>query len=76
MSNEYKDWMIDRNNDLEWCLAKAIITLQAYADTDTEEYKVLSTGKIAKNAINEIDEYLDLSTIFEKWDKKKYKENK
>lgn len=75
MSNEYKDWIIDRNADLEWCLAKAIIALQAYADTNIDEYQILNNGKIAQNAIKEIDDYLDLSTIFNKWDKNKYKEN-
>ena len=74
MSNEYKDWIVDRVADLEWSLARAIIALQAYADTETEEYKILSTGKIAKNAIEEIDNYIDLETIFEKWDHDKYKE--
>lgn len=73
MSNEYKDWMVDRINDVEWSLAKAIIALQAYADCDKEEYKTLLDGKIAKDAINEIDSNIDLSTIFEKWDHNKYK---
>lgn len=73
MSNEYKDWMIDRVNDVEWSLAKAIIALQAYADCDKEDYKTLLDGKIAKSAIREIDEYIDLETIFEKWDHNKYK---
>lgn len=73
MSNEYKDWMVDRLADVEWSLARAIIALQAYADTETKDYKILSTSKIAKEAINDIDKYLNLETIFEKWDHEKYK---
>ena len=73
MSNEYKDWMVDRVADLEWSLARAIVALQAYSDTEAEDYKMLMPGQIAKNAIREIDEYIDLETIFEKWDHEKYK---
>lgn len=73
MSNEYKDWMVDRLADIEWSLAEAIIALQAYADTETEDYKVLMPGKIAKDAIINIDNRIDLTTIFENWNHEKYK---
>ena len=73
MSNEYKDWMVDRLADVEWSLAEAIIALQAYADTETEDYKVLIPGKIAKEAISNIDNRIDLTTIFENWNHEKYK---
>lgn len=73
MSNEYKDWMIDRVSDLEWSLARATIALQAYADTDTEQYKILNSGQVAKEALVDIDERIDFETIFEEWDHEKYK---
>ena len=73
MSNEYKDWMVDRLADVEWSLAEAIIALQAYADTETKDCKVLLSGKIAKDAIINIDNRINLATIFENWNHEKYK---
>lgn len=73
MSNEYKDWMVDRLADVEWSLAEAIIALQAYVDTETEDCKVLMSGKIAKDAIINIDNRIDLTTIFENWNHEKHK---
>lgn len=63
MSNEYKDWLIDRVQDLEYCLYKAVKTLKTYSDTSTSEYEWALSGKLAKQTLKEVHERIDLSTL-------------
>jgi len=62
MSNEYKDWMIDRVNDLEYALKVAKDALKFYSDRghyiefDAPRMVLLDNGKKARNALEKIKE--------------------
>lgn len=63
MSNEYKDWMVDRLKDCEYCLLKAIESLEVYADMKNP------SSCLAEETIEYIHKRIDLSTLSEKYNK-------
>lgn len=66
MSNEYKDWMVDRVNDLEYSLKVAKDALKFYSeeqqymkiDFETPITVLVDNGLRARNALEKIEERL------------------
>ena len=64
MSNEYKDWMVDRVNDLEYALKVASDALKFYSDRghyiewNFPREVLLDNGLRARNALEKIKERL------------------
>ena len=64
MSNEYKDWMVDRVNDLEYALKVAKDALKFYSekgqymkiDFETPITVLVDNGLRARNALEKIKE--------------------
>ena len=62
MSNEYKDWMVDRVNDLEYALKVAKDALKFYSDRGNyiewnfPREVLLDNGRKARNALDKIKE--------------------
>ena len=62
MSNEYKDWMVDRVNDLEYALKVASDALKFYSDRghyiewNFPSEVILDNGLRARNALEKIKE--------------------
>ena len=62
MSNEYKDWMVDRVNDLEYALKVASDALKFYSDRghyiewNFPREVLLDNGSRARNALEKIKE--------------------
>lgn len=62
MSNEYKDWMVDRVNDLEYALKVAKDALKFYSERgnyiewNSPREVLLDNGLRARNALEKIKE--------------------